>query len=100
MRNSLRVLLVGFTFLASIFAFAGLAGAQSDGSTTYVGSETVTKNNPMPQEAVLSSTATNTPKAEALAYTGSDSLVLVLAGGAAVVVGAGFLIARRRMAQA
>lgn len=108
MRNRTRVLLVGFTFLASLFAFAGLAGAQSDGSSTYVGSNTGPNNAnlavsgaTLTQEngAVLSSTAT-APATEPLAFTGSDAFPLVIAGGTVLLIGAGLLVARRRMAQA
>lgn len=105
MRKSLRVLLVGFTFVASILAFAGIAGAQGNGSSTYVGP---------PPEQVLSSAAVNPAQAAAaptaavsptateapLAFTGSDSLVLVSIGGAAVLIGVGVLVARRRLASA
>lgn len=106
MHKHLRVLLVGFTFLASLFAFAGLAGAQGNGSTTYVGPDTGPKTEVLSTSAVAPAPATveaataTAPNAQALAFTGSDSLPLVIAGGAVLVIGAGLLLVRRRMANA
>lgn len=108
MRNNFRILLVGFTFLASILGFAGLAGAQGNSSDTYVGSETGSKPAP---EQVLSSIETKSvapapaqaasAEATPLAFTGGDAMVLAVVGGTGVVIGAAFLVAsRRRTAQA
>lgn len=105
MHKHLRVLLVGFTFLASLFAFAGLAGAQGNGSTTYVGPDTGPKPEVLSTTAVnptggVSAAQTAAPNAQALAFTGGDSLPLLIAGGSVILIGTGLLVVRRRMAQA
>ncbi|MBS1837254.1 MAG: LPXTG cell wall anchor domain-containing protein [Actinobacteria bacterium] len=110
MNKHLRALLVGFTFVASLFAFAGLAGAQGNSSTTYVGPDSGPKNEVLSTSAVapaaaaapsgVQAAAATTPSAQALAFTGSDSLPLVIAGGTVLLIGAGLLVARRRMSHA
>lgn len=114
MRNKIRLLLVGFALVGSVFALSGIAGAQDSNSNCYPSCSTAPRNSDLSNSSeVLSTGVTKNASAEAttasasaaapasaLAFTGSDVFVLSMIGGVAVVAGAAILVARRRMAQA
>ncbi len=101
MRNSFRYLLVGFAFVAgSLFALAGVASAQDDSSDAYVLSETTSRTAELPATASAASADSASASADALAFTGSDVVLLSAVGGVAVVAGGAILAARRRVAGA
>ena len=102
MARGSRTLLIALTVAAaSVFLFSSAAGAQdnNDGSTAYVGAETVSRTptlTPAPAAAAASTSATPQVESSSLAFTGSDMVILVLAGGMAVVAGVALMAARRR----